>query len=445
MHRRDFLHTAAAAGLASSLPASSWAGLAGANESLRIGVIGCGLRGLQLARALRIRGAERGVVVAKVCDVFRPRLEEAREHLGIPETGATMDHHEVLGDDSLDAVLIATPDHWHARLAIEALGAGKHVLLETPLSHTIEQALEVRDAALASDRVFAVAAQHCGRDAYWKLRDAIRFDRLGPISWSQGGFGVNGRIPMFGQFGTAGVSADPRNNRYLWWDRWQGVEHGLAEEAPIDADRFFRYQKYYEYSNGMAGEVLFGQLAPLLLTLAGPKGEPPRRVVSGGGNYTHFDGRATPDQIFGVLDFASEHTIVMAGSSANDVTLDVTVRGRRGTATFTPEGVHVAEQAGFYPEFRGGNKDMVDAGMSRDARGRWIPDPPAGEVGFTIPTEARPDVLDNFVASVRGEATPYCGADLAFCAMVGARMISEAQRTDKVLLWDRESQRLSAV
>ncbi|MFG0243588.1 MAG: Gfo/Idh/MocA family protein [Phycisphaerales bacterium JB054] len=446
MHRRDFLEKAAVAGgIAATLPAASWARLSGANETIRLGVIGCGPRGQSLARDFRVRGDERRVKVIRISDVWQPRITGTTEMLGLPPSAGTMEYREIIDDPDIDAVLIATPDHWHAKMSIDALEAGKAVLVETPLSHTLEQAVAVRDAVKRTRGTFAVAAQRCSRDVYWQLRQAIAEQRIGRITWSQGSFTVNGRIPIFATPKAGPVSPRIGSDSYLWWSRWLGTEWGLADDTPISEDRFFRYQKYYEYSNGLAGEVLFGVLAPMLLAISGARGEQPRRVVSGGGLYNYFDGRETADQLLTVLDFPGEHSIVLAASGTSGHGLETTFRGRHGFATLTDNTARLQEDGAFYPEFRSSNKDRVDAGMSRDVKGRWIADPPAGEVGYDLEIGDRPTVLDNFIAAVRGEADPDCGIDLAFSSMVGTRMMAESLRLNQVMMWDKDARALTGV
>lgn len=447
MHRREFLEKAAVAGgIAATLPAVSWARVPGANEEVRCGVIGCGPRGQTLARALRVRGDTLGVKIARTSDVYRPRLNSTTESLGLPPEAGTMEYREIIDDPDIDAVLIATPDHWHAKMSIDALDAGKAVLVETPLSHTIEQAIAVREAVTRTRGTFAVAAQRCSNDLFWKLRQAIAEQRLGRITWSQASFAVNGRIPIFSRPKDGAISGRLNSDSYLWWERWLGTEWDLAPDTPISEDRFFRYQKYLDYSNGFAGEVLFGLLAPMLLAITGTRGEQPRRVVTGGGTYNFFDGRDTADQMLTVLDFPGEHSIVMTACGTSGKGLDMTFRGRNGYATVGEEGtVRMQEDGAFYPEFRGGNKDKVEAGMMKDIKGRWIPDPPAGEVGYDMEIGERPDLLANFVAAVRGEAKPDCGIELAFASMLGARMMSQSLHNNQVMLWDEDAQTLAGV
>jgi predicted dehydrogenase len=150
LSRRRFVQASLAAGaslpLAPSLAsAASHARVAGANERLSLGVIGTGGMGQWHIRDLVDRAEADNVVVSRVCDVYRRRVDDAAGLIGRPDAG-TMEYRAVLDDPDVDAVLIATPDHWHVKIAIEAMEAGKDVFVEKPLSHTIEQALACRDA-----------------------------------------------------------------------------------------------------------------------------------------------------------------------------------------------------------------------------------------------------------------------------------------------------------
>lgn len=443
MHRREFLERAAAAGaVAASMPAASWARVAGSAETIRFGIIGCGSQGLALLKTFAKRTHEQQVSVHRVCDLYRPRLKVAAGVGVVPEERATMEYRDVLDDKDVDAVVIATPDHWHAKIAIEALEAGKAVLVETPLSHTVEQAIAVRDAVRRTGGVLAVGVRRCSDDLYWQLRDDIAHARIGKVTWSQGAFCVNPRMAFLSPPFEGIASTLPDADNYLWWDRWLGHEWGLAPKIEYNPDRFFHFQKFLDYGGGMASECLFAVLAPLLLAVRGPEGEQPGRVVCGGGQYSLFDAREIPDQMMAVIDYPSEHTVLLAASATSDTGLDIVVRGRHATATVGEESLHVQEQPAFYPEFRTGNKDRVDAGMSQDSRGRWIPDPPKGEVSYTVARAERSDCYDNFIRAVRGEERPHCGVDLGCSTMIAIKLVVEALRQQRVMHWDAEAEKL---
>lgn len=153
LSRRRFIQgVAAAAGSAYVLPAVSWARMRGANDRVVMGVIGTGGQGTWHVDSLVKRGEADNVVIKRVCDVYRRRLNNAVKLIGGSEGAGTMEYREILDDKDINAVLIATPDHWHTKIAIEAMDAGKDVFCEKPLSLTVQQAIDCRDAVKRTGR-----------------------------------------------------------------------------------------------------------------------------------------------------------------------------------------------------------------------------------------------------------------------------------------------------
>lgn len=439
MDRREFMGRSIAIGGAAALPAASWARVAGANERIRLGVVGCGVQGLLHVRSFQRRADEENVTLHRVCDLYQPRLSEGARLAGVGPDRASMEYRDVLDDADVDAVVVATPDHWHAKLAIESLQSGKSVLLETPFSHTIEQAKELREASRAASEVVAVAARTCSDRRYHELHDLVLQSRIGKVSWSQASFCFNFRAPIFNRREIGQIGVIPGEETYLWWDRWLGYEWGLAPRVKLDAERFFRYQKFYDYSGGMVSEFLFQLLAGLLRGIAGPGGEEPASVTAGGGHYNLFDGREIADQVMAVIDYPSEHTITLTTSGSTSFGVETMVRARHAVVKVVDEGLHLAEEPDFYPEFRNINRHHLDAGMVKDQRGRWIPDPPKGEAEYSIDVEQGRDVNGNFLDAIRGEDRPHCGVELGFSTMVAIDLIVRSLRERRTFAWDRES------
>ena len=150
------------------MPASSWARVPGAAERLNMAVIGTGGMGSSHLRRLVKRADEENLVVSRVCDVYCRRLNRAVETIGGKDGSGTMEYREVLDDPDVQAVVIATPDHWHTKIAIEAMEAGKDVYCEKPLSLTIQQAIDCRDAVkrtVPEDAPFPAALRGAGAAA----------------------------------------------------------------------------------------------------------------------------------------------------------------------------------------------------------------------------------------------------------------------------------------
>src|SRR5215472_9430743 len=166
MQRRTFLLTAASA------PSR----ILGANDRLRAGIIGAGGRGRYLISQFKEAGTE----VGAVCDVYEPNLQA-----GIKEasTGAKSfrDYRKLLDDKSLDAVIVATPDHWHARMVIDAVEAGKDVYVEKPLAHKIEEGFRIIEAVRQTKRIVQVGTQRRSMELFQTARQIVEARRLGEV------------------------------------------------------------------------------------------------------------------------------------------------------------------------------------------------------------------------------------------------------------------------
>ena len=149
--RREFIRSTAVG--TTVLSASSRARLMGANDRINVGMIGVGGMGSGHLNALLKNADDYKCNVLAVCDLYRRRVNRARE---LCRGEAHMDYRELLDKNDVDAVFIATPDHWHSKISIEALAAGKHVYCEKPMTLTIDQAFEVREAVRKHGKIFQV-------------------------------------------------------------------------------------------------------------------------------------------------------------------------------------------------------------------------------------------------------------------------------------------------
>ncbi len=460
--RRRFIQSSAAFSAAAFLPASSWARVLGANERINISVIGTGGMGHSHLRDLMGRRDRDNLALTHVCDVYRRRLNSAIRHIaggnGENSVGiGTMEYKEVLDAKDVDAVLIATPDHWHTKIAIEAMDAGKDVYCEKPLSLTVEQAIECRDAVKRTGRTLQVGPQRTSDDHFWRARDAIDRNRIGKVSWSQASYCRNSREGQFNW--PIDRDAGPNNPQdaegYVWWDRWLGHEHGLAENISWNADHFFRFRKYWAYNGGVATDLLYHMLSPLLLAITGPNGEYPRKVVASGGKYIEKDERDIPDTFIMTVDYPSEHTIVLVSVMTNDGQLDTVIRGQHGTITLAGNAIEIREQGTWWPEFRKANADRAPKAAAEEGaepasawrvetaeNGRERPVPAPGQAVVKIPTIARPDHMGHFLGAIRKECELSCNIDLGCSTMVAIKMGVESYRHDKALLWDAKAEKV---
>jgi predicted dehydrogenase len=451
--RRFIQNVSLAAGAAYMMPAASWARVPGANDRLVFGMVGQGGQGSWHRQSLVGRKKDENVEIKKVCDVYRRRLNRAIKDIGGDSTSGTMDYREVLDDKDLNCVLIATPDHWHTKIAIEAMDAGKDVYCEKPLSLTVEQAIACRDAVHRTKRVLQVGPQGTSEPATWAAREAIGKGRIGKVVWSQAAYCRNSQE---GQFnwpidGDAGPQNDTKAEGYVDWEQWLGTKWNLAPKIPWSADRFFRFRKYWDYNGGVATDLMYHKLAPLLIAISGPNGEYPKRVTAAGGQYIEKDGRDIADQFFLMIDYPSEHTIVIASVMTNDDTPPTVIRGQYGTMNFgagaakeSPGSkVEIVEQGTWWKKFREANADQVKTEMVKNDKGDGQhPEPREGHAKAVVEGPAKRDHVGNFLDAIRKGDALDCNIDLGASTMVAIKMGVEAYRNNKVLTWDAKTEKV---
>lgn len=272
--RRAFLANAAAAPALAAAPAASR--VIGANDRINIGMIGVGSKGRGHMRLLLGRSRELGDVrIAAVSDIYRKRRDDALSQAGLEGKVGFLDYRELLARPDIDAVWISTPDHWHSAMALDALGAGKDVYLEKPMTYTIEEARRVASAVERTGRVLQVGSQHVSDKRYHEARSVIDRGWIGPVVWAQNTYCRNS---LYGEWNyTVDAEGTPEN---IDWDRFLGT----APPRPFSAERFFRWRKYWDYSGGIATDLFYHRLAPLALMMGK---EFPRRVSGHGGIYVH--------------------------------------------------------------------------------------------------------------------------------------------------------------
>lgn len=439
--RRSFMKTAALTAAAAALPARSWGRVLGANDRLNIGVIGTGGMGtVHVNGFMKMAGAE-NIAVTRVCDVYRKRLNNAVRIIGGSEGSGSIEYERVLDDKDVNAVLIATPDHWHTKIAIEAMQAGKDVYVEKPLSLTIEQAIACREAVKKTGRVLQVGPQGTSEGRWWKAREAIGAGRIGKVVWSQASYCRNSREGQFNWRIDPEAGPSGTGDNYIDWDRWLGHEHGLAAKIPYNADHFFRFRKYWAYNGGVATDLMYHRLAPLLIAITGANGEYPSRVVAAGGQYIEKDGRDIPDSFMLMIDYPSEHTIVLVSVMTNDAPLPDVIRGQYGTMEPAGGGWSFKEQGVWAPEFRKANADYVKVARVKNDKGEERDDPPAGRASFEMEARDSRGHVENWLDAIRGKAKPNCNIDLGCSTMVAIKLGVESYRQQKMMKWDAKAER----
>ena len=302
------------------------------------------------------------------------------------------------------------------------MAAGKHVYCEKPLTHTVEQALEVRDAVKRYQKIFQVGPNGTANDSFWKAREALAKGCLGKATWVQGSYNRNARVCLFNEHQKIDPTAGPDKggDDHIDWEMWLGHEFGLAPKIAWTPEHYFRFRKYWPYNGGVATDLLYHKLAPLLITMAGPQGEYPSRVNACGGLYVEKDGRDIPDTFLLTADYPSEWSLFLVSTLTNDTGLPDRVYGKYGTMDLGGD-VRFRFNASFDKEFaeRNGGKDEV-----------------------TIPLEPRRDLEGNWIDAMRGKGPVHCNVDLGCATMVAIKMAVESYRQRKTLLWDARNEKV---
>jgi predicted dehydrogenase len=260
---------------------------AGPNDRIGIGFIGSGIRATQLmSEFLQMPGID-PVIVADLYDGYLERAKEQTEG----RAATTKDYRQVLDNKNIDAVVIATPDHWHKRMTLEALAAGKHVYIEKPLTWSLAEGPEIVAAAEKSKRVVMVGSNPKTSMLTAKAREIVAAGKLGQVMQVRM---VNHRNSPQGAW-VYPIPPDA-SEKTIDWPRFLGN----SPKKPFDPRIFFRWRCWWEYSGGVATDLFVHQLTQLHEIMDVPA---PTSVVSQGGLYRWKDGRTVPDLLQSVFEY----------------------------------------------------------------------------------------------------------------------------------------------
>ena len=296
-------------------------------EAVRIGIIGFGIRGEQLCRALGFATNEwkeemrleaemnskhsalkdfeaqdkLNVKLTGICDIFDYRANMALKSFNTNDNKMERfhTHQEMIRSGKVDAVVIGTPDHWHAPMAIDALENNIHVYLEKPMTHTVEETYRLREAACNSKAVFQVGHQHRQTLSFQTAKEIIQKGTIGHISLIQ--TNTNRNDDNGAWMYDIHPDASPQT---IDWEMFLGS----APKVPFNKNHFFRWRKWWAYGSGLSGDLLSHDYDRLNCVL---NMGIPDSVMASGGIYTHRDGRNVPD----VLNVNMEYPNFSTGGS----------------------------------------------------------------------------------------------------------------------------------
>ena len=333
--RRSFMQasTASAALVASSgVMAAAAVQSKSPNQRLRLGFIGLGGRcQMHLQSAIRMQQETDAIEIAAVCDVFNEYRDRAVTKIfeGVKhKPQAVGDYREILDDDSIDAVVIATPDHWHARQTLDALAAGKHVYCEKPMTHTEQEALEVYQAWRESGLVMQVGVQSTQLPVWEDARQRITAGKLGKVVQYQTEIFRNSLTGQW-RYYSLSEAMTPKN---IDWQMFLGTEFGLAPDMPFNRAKFAQWRCYWPFGSGLFTD-LFVHRTTSMLAATGLRF--PGRVTGAGGIYLEYDGRDVPDVATVVADFhEGVQGYISSTMVCQETPIKQVIRGHHGSFVF---------------------------------------------------------------------------------------------------------------
>lgn len=418
--RRDF---ARGASLATAL---SYSRILGANDRIRMGFIGIGNRGDQVHDAFLEYGDSQTVAV---CDLREDYMDfAAKKSRSDPKK--YKDYKKLLEDKNVDAVAIATPDHWHALMFIDACNAGKDVYVEKPLSLTVFEGRKMVDAAHRTKRVTQVGIQR--RSAKF-LAEAVEFVRSGGIGQVTvaKGFHIQNEWPN----GIGNVPNGPEPTDYEW-DQWLGP----APKVPYNRNRtFYNFRWFYNYSGGQLTNFGVHYMDMLRWCLGK---DAPRAVTAMGGKYAVKDNREIPDTLEVLWDFDgtlmvfTQYNANSAPASLNGAEMEL--RGTKGTMYLTLRGWEVVPEKTTDSPF--GSLTPIDRAVDRAYR---LSRKPAMEPKSVKGQVQNQPHARNFLDCVKSRAKCNCDILTGHLSTSATLIGNIALRTRSYLEWDTKTERFT--
>jgi predicted dehydrogenase len=393
--RRNFLGAAATA--------MSAARAVGANSRIRIAVVGTGGRGQYLMKTLKAIAPEEIEFIA-VCDVYDVRRAQAAAIAG----GAAeqyVDYRQVVARKDVDAVIIATPDHWHAAVAVEAMKAGKDVYIEKPMVHNPRDGKAVVQAARLNKRIAQVGMQGRGMPHFLEAKQRyIDTGVIGKVGLARTWYTSNTGYVLTPP---PGLEKKPEG---LDWDRWLGP----GPKVPWNPGIFFSPYKWLHYDGGMIMGIGIHVLDSAHHWLSLRK---PAAAVAGGGTYYYRDGRDTPDVVTFTLDYPEQ------------VTLTFTAECLTAPGIKTSAGVELRGTGGtLWAE-----RYVQDIGYAYTPNAKFSKEPAVRAPAKPANAET---ILRNWLECMRDRSKPVADEEEGYYSSVACYMASQAFQRKARVVWD---------
>lgn len=440
--RRKFIGTSAfsLAGLSATMTAHSYGRILGANDRINIGFLGTGARSYGHRRMVKGSYEDKNLNVTAVCDIWKINREKAaadcKEKFGSSVKQFKYSE-EMLMLKDLDAVMIATGDHQHAKILVEVVEAGKDCYCEKPMAQDIAEAKLARDTVLNSKQVVQMGSQWVSEPIHIKIRDIIRSGRLGQITKIEQCWNDNNH--RWHDPSDPDVAAIQEKDTD--WERWL---LGKPYE-PFDPWKYFEFRIFKAYSGGITSQWMSHGIG---LVHFYTDTEIPDSMVANGGIFGWPDIRENPDTFQALATYEKEKFLYSYASSyANKFGDNTTIRGKEGTLYahagesgprwfFIPE--HLDLPAGF--DFYKGLEDAVKSGVAELIT---VPEFNGTLPPTVISDDSKPH-LDNWIDCMR-DRNPNTNGNImtGYWHSIGIIMATQAYREGKKLYWDESKEKIT--
>lgn len=381
----------------------------GANDRILVGHIGLGGMGSKHVEHFKKLVTERNAQSIALSDVYSVRLEKTKTMLLDGDLEGTTvqaekDYRKILENKDVDAVVIATPEHWHCQIAVHALQAGKHVYVEKPMARFFDESLQLYDAWRKSGKVVQIGSHGCSDPKYLVARDVVASGKLGPIVTVQSSYMRNK-----GAAGEWNDKIDPEvGPQNLDWEMWLGS----APRRPWNEDskeRFFRYRKYRDYSAGILGGLMSQRIYPLMMTLGGQ--DWPVKVQALGTRRVSTD-REVSDTVHVIAEMQNGWSFLFVGSTVNEQGLVEMVRGHRASIYLEGKEPEVKAERPYVKEIEGGTVAVKEPGADHIRH------------------------QNNWLECIRENKQPNANVDLGIRAQAIISLAEISEVTKKTVLFD---------
>lgn len=404
-----------------------------ANDQVNIALIGAGIMGGEDTKtALSVPGTK----LVAVCDLYDGRLKEAKTKWG-NDIFTTRSYKELLNRSDIDAVIIATSDHWHQQISIDAMKAGKHVYCEKPMVHSIMEGPAVIKAQQETGKVFQVGSQGVSSLGNEKAKELLKDGAIGDLNYAEGFWARHSPTGAW-QY----PIPDDASPQTVDWEAYISN----TTKRSFDKTRFFRWRNYLDYGTGMSGD-LFVHLFSSLHFITNSYG--PNKVYAAGGLRYWLDGREVPDVLLGTFDYpkSNAHPAFNLSLRCNFVdgtsgTTFLRLVGSLGSMDITWDSVTVKRNKAIQSDDPFMIEQMKRMGTPVTDRKRIV-----GPEEYTFAAErgykgGPYDHFVNFFTAIRNKGKVVEDAVFGYRAAAPALLCNDSYNQDKAMLWDPEKMQL---